>query len=118
MCDAESAAIRSERAALPMADSDTALTSQLVGRWAGETGEDRRRWCEGSDGDSREPRRSPWINWYGSSSRGSPQRPSPTRFPTSGEHHDGPPARSDGSAHAALEVRPRGRRLALLLVSR
>ncbi len=42
MFDAESAAIRSERAPFPMSDIDTALTSQLVVAWAGETGEDRR----------------------------------------------------------------------------
>ncbi|MGQ5263650.1 BREX-6 system BrxE protein [Micromonospora sp. ZYX-F-536] len=42
MFDVEDVPIRSERTPHPMSDIDTALTSQLVVAWAGETGEDRR----------------------------------------------------------------------------
>ncbi|MCM0673232.1 BREX-6 system BrxE protein [Micromonospora phytophila] len=42
MFDVEDVPIRSERTPHPMSDIDTALTSQLVVAWAGETGEERR----------------------------------------------------------------------------
>jgi hypothetical protein len=42
MFDVENVPIRSERAPIPMSDIDTALTSQLVVAWAGETEEEGR----------------------------------------------------------------------------
>ncbi|WP_237310550.1 BREX-6 system BrxE protein [Streptomyces sp. AMCC400023] len=42
MFDVENVPTGSERAPIPMSDIDTALTSQLVVAWAGETGEERR----------------------------------------------------------------------------
>jgi hypothetical protein len=42
MFDVEDVPIRSERTPHPLSDIDTALTSQLVVAWAGETGEERR----------------------------------------------------------------------------
>jgi hypothetical protein len=42
MFNVENVPAGSERAPIPMSDIDTALTSQLVVAWAGETGEERR----------------------------------------------------------------------------
>lgn len=42
MFDVEDVPTQTERTPLPMSDVDTALTSQLVVAWAGETGEGRR----------------------------------------------------------------------------